>query len=288
MKKTIVFALILLFGLMGTAHADPLAMFGKIPYMTAYIGLTDTGNTTYASGASTMYLDAPNDDNITRADGTQYFNANEYGPWYGVQLMDLDSSQAQQGLGGTISKDFDFYAECSLDPDTWTYAERFYFYKDETVTATTNNTAGPKWARLPANTYVRFGFVTASGTTVFDHAEFRIFPGKEGDFYESSPLLIDQDYSAFATTGVTQFWSGTTAIEVAAGARAIEVQTIGDDINYTTDGSTTPSTTTSILEDGKIIILKPYEWERFWYDPAGNSAGGLSIKQWTADPTQVP
>jgi len=127
MKKSIVLAALLVFCLTPVVQADPIKMFGKTPYLNAYIGTADTGNTTCASGASTCYLQGMGTD---RSDEVQSFNANEYGPWYGVQLMDLDSSQAQQALGGTISKDFDFYAECSLDDDDWTYAQRFYFYLD--------------------------------------------------------------------------------------------------------------------------------------------------------------
>lgn len=258
MKKTLFVLLTLAVIFMALpAHADPVKMFGKTAKLDAYLNLADSGNTTAASGVSTVYLDAVNDDQITRSDGTQVFDANEYGPWYGVQLLDLDSSIAQQALGGTISKDFDFYAECSLDDDDWANAERFYFYKNETVTATTNNTAGPRWRRLPANTYVRFGFVTGSGTTVFDHAQFRIYPGKEGGFYQSTPVLETTAYPGNVNSGVSSH-------TVSEGVRWLSIGYGGDAVfSLSIDGDTVDGT-----DDG-VNMGKAYLNEKVWEPQAG-------------------
>ena len=128
-------------------------------------------------------------------------------------------------------------------------------------------------------------FEFLSSNTAWAGPEWRLV-GREArpQDREYCPIILDEDYSAFSTSGVTLIYSGTTAIPVADGVRYIEVQPVGDDIYYTTDGSTTPSTTTRCLMDGDVILLRPYEWERFAFTPAGNSAGGLSIIQWSSDP----
>lgn len=274
--KSALLATMLIFFLAGVAEADPIKMFDKTADLTAYLGTSNSGNTTVAgSGVSNPYLQGHN---MNRAEERTTFNSNEYGPWYGAQLLDLDSSQAQQALGGTISKDFDFYAECSLDDDDWANAQRFYFYKDETVTATTNNTAGPRWVRLPANTHVRFGFVTASGTTVFDHAEFRIFPGKEGDFYASPHIPLSHATDDFGTSGLTPF---TTSFTVPDGCNCVEIQ-----FTSTNGGYSSPATSgvSRIQKENEALQMPATEFNRGSYGPGAATAGEINAQFWTQCP----
>lgn len=275
MKKTILMAMLIFF-VSSLAQAEPIKMFDKMQPLTAYLDKTDSGNTTAASGTSVCVLQGLGK---KRSTGGKYFDANEYGPWYGVQLIDLDSSQAQQGLGGTISKDFDFFAECSLDETDWANAQRFYFYKDETATATTNNTAGPKWARLPANTHIRFGFVTGSGATVFDHAEFRIYPGKEGDFYTSPPISLLHISADFGTTGLTTFVSGLTTVP--SGCNCIEIQFTGTDGGYSSPAT---SGVSKIVEENDVLPMPVTEYNEGSYGPGAAAAGTINAQYWTECP----
>jgi hypothetical protein len=256
--KRLAFFILFAFLTVGTAQADSL---------NVYLGTTDSGNTTVASGTSTMVIEGMG---VNRSVGVTVFDASKRGPYWGAQLMDLDSSQAQQGLGGTISKNFDFFAECSLDDVSWTDSEKFYFYKNETATATTNNTAGPVWRKLPAYPFVRFGFVTASGTTVFDHAKVRVFPGKDGNFKESPPALVMTAYPGNANSGVSSH-------TVSEGVRWIAFEYGGDNIvSLRIDGTTVTGT------GGGVYVGSGYSSGKVWEPQPGE------ILYWNMDGAVTP
>jgi len=147
------------------------------------------------------------------------------------------------------------------------------------VTATTDNTAGPKWARLPTNTFVRFGFVTASGTTVFDHAHFRIFPGKEGNFYASPPLPLSHATDDFAATGTTLWTTSFGALP--GGCNCVEIQPTSTDLGYS---SPAESGVSKIVEENKILQLSPQEYTEGSYGPGAGAAGTVNAQFWTECP----
>lgn len=248
-----------------------VAMAGPLNNLTISSDMAGGVTTVGTSGVSTMYVNQ----------GAQYVSAVNDGPIRVVQVKEIDYSQAQQGAGGTVSGTFDLIAVWSLDKEDFASGETIYAYKKERLTSLTNNTVAPVSFRVKPGGFLQYRFVT-SGTTPYDkvHIVEKALE-KDGDYDVSPPLEIAYYESAFATTGVTQFWSGTTAIVVAPGATCVEVTCTGDDIWYTTDGTTEPidGKSTFLEADQKPFPLTKHEWEHFWWRSDGDANGYLIIRQ---------
>jgi len=104
MKRVLALMVMAVFMLPLTASADDYGPFYGYLHKSS-----DSGNTTAASGASPMVIEGGS--LFDRSEGEYTIEADEYGsdwgPWWTVQVLDLDSSIAQQALGGTISKEGD-------------------------------------------------------------------------------------------------------------------------------------------------------------------------------------
>lgn len=104
-----------------------------------------------------------------------------------------------------------------------------------------------------------------------------------GGWAPAKPIRLSEQQSAFTTTGITPYYSGTTSIPVAEGCQYVEVQPVGDAVTFTTDG-TAPTSTSRRIAANSVWTLTRAEWQRFTMRPAGAAAGALNIVQWTAKP----
>jgi len=238
------------------------------------LGSSSSGTTTAASGTSEMYVDY----------GSQYIcGLGDYeDPVFVMQLKDVDS-------GLTVAQAY------AASNSGVTFGIKY----KEWIVNTANNRAYAPWTPLwtgmgfsgATNYAIRFKpeatgciqFAFVSGVTPMGKADFILKVVENGrDSYK--PIRLDYDEFGFGTSGTTKVYGGSASAVHSTCAQCIEAQAVGDSVHYTTDGSTTPTTSSKYIPEGSIIQLTKDEWDNFEFIPGGTSSGTLSATFWTECP----
>jgi hypothetical protein len=243
--------------------------------LTITSDMTGGATTAPTSGVSIMYVNKTS---------TTSISAVVDGPCRTVQVKEIDYSQAQQALGGTVDGTFSLWAVQSLDENDFASGETVYFYKDEELTSLTNNTVAPVTRRLQPGMFLQYYFGT-SGATGFDKAHIVERGGEQtGEYYVSPAVVFDEQHSAFSTSGVSNdMTSGGTGFTLPDGANWFGFFANGDDVPYSTD-DTDASTSGLYFPESEQKILPLGEVRNLGTAANGSSAGTLTMTPYSHRP----